>query len=137
MLGLVLCLLAIGVTAGALAPLLVPGRQNMPIVVTIVLGLLGSLGGGFVGYVLYGRDDGPSFLQPAGAIGSIIGASVVLLLFIAFGRRRPAAVPSSPPARPAVPPHGGGAEPTPAGGTRIPADPQPRVRSPRTTREPR
>jgi uncharacterized membrane protein YeaQ/YmgE (transglycosylase-associated protein family) len=56
MLAVVITQFGVGFLAGALAPLLVPGRRNMPMVVTIVLGVLGSFAGGFLGYLLSGRD---------------------------------------------------------------------------------
>jgi uncharacterized membrane protein YeaQ/YmgE (transglycosylase-associated protein family) len=92
MLVLTMTVLGIGVVAGAAAPLLVPGRRHMPMVVTIVLGILGSLAGGFMGCLLDGRDPG----QPGWLAGAVLGAVVALLLFTAFGRRpAPSEQPSS------------------------------------------
>jgi uncharacterized membrane protein YeaQ/YmgE (transglycosylase-associated protein family) len=87
MLGLILSLLLVGVIAGALARLLVPGRQHLSIAMTIVLGIIGSFVGGFLGYVLFHKDAGSGFLQPAGIIGSVIGAIIVLLLWTRLGNR--------------------------------------------------
>jgi uncharacterized membrane protein YeaQ/YmgE (transglycosylase-associated protein family) len=81
MLGLILTVLIVGLIAGALARLLVPGKQHMSILGTIVLGVVGSLVGGFLGYVLFHKDASDGFLQPAGLIGSIIGAIIVLLVW--------------------------------------------------------
>jgi uncharacterized membrane protein YeaQ/YmgE (transglycosylase-associated protein family) len=88
MLGLIISIIVIGLIAGALARLLVPGRQSMSIGMTIVLGIVGSFVGGFLGYLLF--HHGKGFLQPAGIIGSIIGAILVLLIWMAVGRRRTA-----------------------------------------------
>ena len=82
MLGLILTVLIVGLIAGALARLLVPGKQHLSILGTIVLGVVGSLVGGFLGYVLFHKDAGDGFLQPAGLIGSIIGAIIVLLVWM-------------------------------------------------------
>jgi uncharacterized membrane protein YeaQ/YmgE (transglycosylase-associated protein family) len=77
-----------GLVAGAIARLLVPGKQSMGILMTIVLGVIGSLLGGFAGYLVLGEGDP---LQPSGWIMSIIGAVVILALYIAVTRReRPA-----------------------------------------------
>ncbi len=92
MLGLIITLIVIGLIAGALARLLVPGRQQMSILGTIVLGIVGSFVGGFLGYLLFHKDSQDGFFQPSGLIGSIIGAIIVLLIWerTSAGRRRSA-----------------------------------------------
>lgn len=90
MLGLILTILVVGLIAGALARLLVPGKQHMSVLMTIVLGVVGSLIGGFLGYLLFGKDAGDGLLQPAGLIGSIIGAVIALLIWTRLGARRSA-----------------------------------------------
>ncbi|HEU5486552.1 MAG TPA: GlsB/YeaQ/YmgE family stress response membrane protein [Microlunatus sp.] len=92
MLGLIISIIVIGLIAGAVARLVIPGRQNLSIVMTIVLGIVGSFVGGFLGYLLFGADAGGGLLQPAGIIGSIIGAIIVLLIWGAVSRRRGASV---------------------------------------------
>ncbi|HEV7888758.1 MAG TPA: GlsB/YeaQ/YmgE family stress response membrane protein [Acidimicrobiales bacterium] len=73
--------LILGLIAGAIARLLVPGRDPMGWVGTMVLGCVGALAGGFVARAL-GDSDG------VGLIGSIIGAVVVLLLYRAVAGDR-------------------------------------------------
>ncbi len=92
MLGLIISLLIIGLIAGAVARLVVPGRQNISIPMTILLGIIGSFVGGFIGYLLFGKDAGSGFFQPAGIIGSIIGAIIVLLIWTRVGARRTSGV---------------------------------------------
>ena len=93
MLWFILVLFVFGIFFGAIARLLVPGRDPMGCMGTWALGVAGSFLGGFLGYVLFGTniDDGP--LQPGGLIGSIVGAVLLLLLVRLFrgdrgGRRR-------------------------------------------------
>ncbi|MDO9377368.1 MAG: GlsB/YeaQ/YmgE family stress response membrane protein [Nocardioidaceae bacterium] len=92
MLGLILTILIVGAIAGFVARLLVPGKQNLSIVATIVLGIVGSFVGGLLGYLLFGKDAGDGLLQPAGIIGSIIGAVIALLIWTAAHRRNSARV---------------------------------------------
>ena len=87
MLGLIVTIVVIGLLAGALARLLVPGKQHMSVVTTIIIGVLGSFVGGFLGYLLFGKDAAHGFLQPSGIIGSIIGAIIVLLVWTRVGAR--------------------------------------------------
>src|SRR6187402_6506 len=78
MIGLIVSIIVIGLIAGALARLLVPGKQNLSVPMTIVLGVVGSFVGGFLGYLIFHKDAAQGFFQPSGIIGSIIGAVVVL-----------------------------------------------------------
>lgn len=75
-----LWLLLIGLLAGLLARLVVPGKESMSLLATLVLGVAGSLVGGLLlGLVTGGlRDRG---FGPAGLIGSFIGAVIVLLVY--------------------------------------------------------
>ena len=86
-LGLIISLLVIGAIAGALARLVVPGKQNLSIAATVILGIVGSFVGGFLGYLIFHKDAQNGCFQPSGIIGSIIGAIIVLLLWIRFGSK--------------------------------------------------
>jgi uncharacterized membrane protein YeaQ/YmgE (transglycosylase-associated protein family) len=84
----VVYLLFVGVVAGFLARLLVPGRDPMGCLWTIVLGIAGSFAGGFLAWALFGWDSDEGALQPGGVIFSIIGAVLLLLVWRAIERRR-------------------------------------------------
>ncbi|AND17630.1 GlsB/YeaQ/YmgE family stress response membrane protein [Rathayibacter tritici] len=87
MLGLIISLIVVGLIAGALARLIVPGKQSISIAMTIVLGIIGSFVGGFLGFLIFQHDPMDGFFQPAGIIGSIIGAIIVLLVYTRFAGR--------------------------------------------------
>jgi len=84
-----LWLLIVGLLAGLLARLVVPGKESMSLLATLVLGVAGSLVGGLLlGLVTGGlRDRG---FGPAGLIGSVIGAVIVLLVHDRWTARRQA-----------------------------------------------
>jgi uncharacterized membrane protein YeaQ/YmgE (transglycosylase-associated protein family) len=73
-----------GIIIGALAKLVMPGRDPGGILVTMLLGIAGALVGGFVGRALgfYGPN------QTAGWIMSIIGAIILLALYRAIAGRK-------------------------------------------------
>jgi uncharacterized membrane protein YeaQ/YmgE (transglycosylase-associated protein family) len=87
MLGLIIYLFVIGIIAGYLARLLVPGRDPLGFWGTVLLGIIGSFVGGFLGYLIFNEDFNQGALQPSGIIGSIIGAIIALLVWRSLGGR--------------------------------------------------
>ena len=73
-----------GLIVGALAKLLMPGRDPGGIIVTMAIGIAGSLTGGFVGRALgwYGPNDGAGFFM------SLLGAVLLLWLYRMIVARR-------------------------------------------------
>lgn len=72
-----------GLIVGAIAKLLMPGRDPGGIIITMVLGIVGALLGGFIGRALgmYTTDE------PAGFIMALVGAVLVLFIYrISIGR---------------------------------------------------
>jgi uncharacterized membrane protein YeaQ/YmgE (transglycosylase-associated protein family) len=70
----IIATLFIGLIVGAIARFLLPGDQKMGWILTILLGVAGSFLAGYVGQALGWYAVG----QPAGFIGSVVGALVLL-----------------------------------------------------------
>jgi uncharacterized membrane protein YeaQ/YmgE (transglycosylase-associated protein family) len=92
MVGFIIAMVIIGIIAGYVGRLLVPGPDPMSFVGTVVLGIAGSFVGGFLGYVLFDKDIGEGALQPSGIVGSIIGAVLLVIVLNAMGRGRPSRI---------------------------------------------
>jgi uncharacterized membrane protein YeaQ/YmgE (transglycosylase-associated protein family) len=73
----------IGLVAGALAKLIMPGKDPGGIIVTMLLGIAGSLVAGFLGRSLGWYQEG----QGAGLILSVIGALLLLAIYRLFRGR--------------------------------------------------
>lgn len=76
--------IVIGLLAGGIAKLIMPGRDPGGCIVTILLGIAGALLAGFLGRALgwYGPGEG------AGFIAATIGAILILLIYRLAVRRR-------------------------------------------------
>ena len=78
--------IVLGLIAGALAKLIMPGRDPGGIIVTILIGIAGALVGGFV-FSLFG-GAGVSGLDLGSIIVAVVGALVLLFLYRMFVGRR-------------------------------------------------
>jgi uncharacterized membrane protein YeaQ/YmgE (transglycosylase-associated protein family) len=78
----------IGFLAGLLARALVPGRQDIGFLMTIVLGMVGSLAGGMIYTAISGRGPDPGSLQRSGLIWSTVGSVLVLLAYLSFSKKQ-------------------------------------------------
>jgi uncharacterized membrane protein YeaQ/YmgE (transglycosylase-associated protein family) len=72
-----------GLVVGALAKLVMPGRDPGGIIVTMLLGIAGAVLGGFTGRALglYGPNEAAGFLM------SFVGAVLLLFLYRMFARK--------------------------------------------------
>jgi uncharacterized membrane protein YeaQ/YmgE (transglycosylase-associated protein family) len=70
----------VGLIVGVLARFILPGRDAMSWLATIVLGIVGSLVGGLISMLLFSSNDSTGF-QPAGFLLSLVGAILVLLVW--------------------------------------------------------
>jgi uncharacterized membrane protein YeaQ/YmgE (transglycosylase-associated protein family) len=72
----------VGIVVGALARLIMPGADHMSLIMTGILGIVGSFVGGFL-VRLFSKSapaDGAKF-QPAGIVMSVVGALIVLFIY--------------------------------------------------------
>jgi uncharacterized membrane protein YeaQ/YmgE (transglycosylase-associated protein family) len=80
-----LVIILLGLLAGALAKLLMPGKDPGGCIVTILLGIAGAVLGTWLGRLLH--LYGPN--EQAGFIGAVVGAFIILLAYrLILGRRR-------------------------------------------------
>jgi uncharacterized membrane protein YeaQ/YmgE (transglycosylase-associated protein family) len=80
MLGNIIAAIVIGILAGYLGRLLLPGKDPMGFVGTVVAGIIGALVGYFLFTQLLGIGDDDKF-DLGGIIGSIVGTMIVLLIW--------------------------------------------------------
>jgi uncharacterized membrane protein YeaQ/YmgE (transglycosylase-associated protein family) len=80
MLGNIIAAIVIGIIAGYLGRLLLPGKDPMGFVGTVIAGIAGALVGYFLFTSLLGIGDDDKF-DLGGIIGSIIGTMIVLLIW--------------------------------------------------------
>ncbi len=73
----VLWMIIVGLIVGALAKLVMPGRDPGGVIITILLGIAGSLIAGFLGRAVGWYREG----EPAGFIASVIGAVILLAIY--------------------------------------------------------
>ena len=66
-----------GLVVGAVAKLVMPGRDPGGMIVTMLIGIVGALLGGYIGQAVgwYGPQDGAGFLM------SLLGAVILLWLY--------------------------------------------------------
>jgi uncharacterized membrane protein YeaQ/YmgE (transglycosylase-associated protein family) len=90
MLGEIIAAIFIGIIAGYLGRLLLPGRDPMGFVQTVAFGIIGSLVGYFIFTKVLGIGDDDKF-DLGGIIGAVIGTILVLMVWRAVaGRGEPA-----------------------------------------------
>ena len=85
----IIVMIIVGLIAGALARLIMPGKDPMGIWMTILLGIAGSFLGGFIANLIF-RPEGGSYLHPAGVLMSIVGAIILLWIWRMIQKRRTA-----------------------------------------------
>ncbi|MBK3580760.1 GlsB/YeaQ/YmgE family stress response membrane protein [Streptomyces sp. NBC_01261] len=79
----------IGLLAGAIAKMLMPGKDPGGIIVTMLIGIVGGLLGGWLGKVVFGVDSIDGFFDISTWIAAIVGSFILLLVYrLVTGNRR-------------------------------------------------
>ncbi|MFD8062779.1 GlsB/YeaQ/YmgE family stress response membrane protein [Streptomyces cyaneofuscatus] len=79
----------IGLLAGIIAKMLMPGKDPGGIIVTILIGIAGGLLGGWLGKVIFGIDSIDGFFEISTWIAAIVGSMILLALYrVITGNRR-------------------------------------------------
>ena len=86
MLGEIIAAIVIGIIAGYLGRLLLPGPDPMGFIGTVAVGIVGALVGYFLFTALLGIGDSDKF-DLGGIIGAIIGTMIVLAIYRAVSNR--------------------------------------------------
>jgi uncharacterized membrane protein YeaQ/YmgE (transglycosylase-associated protein family) len=83
MVGNIIGAIILGILAGYLARALLPGKQQMGFVMTVVLGIAGAIAGFYIFEGLFGWGDTDKF-DLGGLPGAVIGAMILLFLYERF-----------------------------------------------------
>jgi len=81
--------IVLGLLAGAIAKAVLPGDDPGGIIVTMIIGIVGALLGGFLAQLIFDVDSLDNFFDWSTWLTAIVGAIILLLLYRVFvGRRR-------------------------------------------------
>jgi uncharacterized membrane protein YeaQ/YmgE (transglycosylase-associated protein family) len=80
--------IVLGLVAGLLANMLIPGRRSQDLIVTCVIGILGALGGGWLATQLFHVHTLRGFFNLSTWLTAIVGAAILLLILHLFTTRR-------------------------------------------------
>ncbi len=81
----ILYMLVIGLVIGVIAKILMPGKDPGGCIITILIGIAGSMVAGYLGRAMGWYAEG----QPAGFLLSIVGAILLLIIYrMLFGKKR-------------------------------------------------
>jgi uncharacterized membrane protein YeaQ/YmgE (transglycosylase-associated protein family) len=73
-----------GFVVGLIARAILPGADRIGVIATTIVGILGSLVGGYIGALIKKPEEGAKF-HPAGFLMSIVGAVILLLIWRMIG----------------------------------------------------
>ncbi|MFE5520957.1 GlsB/YeaQ/YmgE family stress response membrane protein [Streptomyces virginiae] len=84
----ILAWILIGLFAGIIAKMLMPGKDPGGIIITILIGIAGGLLGGWLGKVIFGVDSIDGFFEISTWIAAIVGSLILLGVFRLISRAR-------------------------------------------------
>ncbi|MFC9593856.1 GlsB/YeaQ/YmgE family stress response membrane protein [Streptomyces sp. NPDC056944] len=84
----ILAWILLGLLAGIIAKMLMPGKDPGGIIVTTLIGVAGALLGGWLGKVIFHVDSVDGFFEVSTWIAAIVGSLILLAVFRLFARRR-------------------------------------------------
>ena len=85
----IIAFLILGLLAGAIAKALIPGDDPGGIIITMLIGVIGALLGGFLAGALFDKDPMDEFFDLSTWLTAIVGSIILLLIYRAVaGRRR-------------------------------------------------
>jgi uncharacterized membrane protein YeaQ/YmgE (transglycosylase-associated protein family) len=88
MIGTIISAVIVGLIIGALARLVMPGKQNIGVIMTIVLGVVGSFVGSWLCYNLFGyQNEGGGWAVIPFLVGILVAAVLIALYVGITGRR--------------------------------------------------
>jgi uncharacterized membrane protein YeaQ/YmgE (transglycosylase-associated protein family) len=87
----------VGLIVGALARLIMPGKQNIGVIMTIVLGVLGSLAGSWLCYNLFNYENEGGGWAVIPFLVGIIVAIVLIAIYLGITGRRGTRTPTAGP----------------------------------------
>ena len=88
MIGTILAALVAGAIVGPLARLVLPGKQDMSVLLTVILGAIGSLIGAFIYYKATGVNDTKGIDWISGLIGVVVAAALIVGYGMLAGSRQ-------------------------------------------------
>jgi uncharacterized membrane protein YeaQ/YmgE (transglycosylase-associated protein family) len=81
--------IVLGLLAGAIAKAILPGDDPGGIIVTMIIGIVGAILGGFLAQLIFDVDSVDNFFDWSTWLTAIVGSIILLLLYRLFvGRRR-------------------------------------------------
>jgi len=80
--------IVLGLIAGAIAKFIMPGDDPGGIIVTIIIGIVGAVLGGFLASALFDVDPNQGFFNISTWLSAIIGALILLFIYRAVVGRR-------------------------------------------------